>query len=198
MAEIGGGWMSDYDTFPLHDFRQDGILLPNSGGLTVHNRLCPSLVSGSATEWLRISHEIIRLASEQQINSDQKALVVLYQLKPTSFFQDWCVTQTVVNASGWNTSDCEQHTPPSMRAVHFAHTHVKRALRERRLPTDWSMRNRAEIALQFHDSWLATCGSRKVFLRDERLLLASRPAIQPMSPFPQGNVELLNGTIQQR
>ena len=107
-----------------------GALLPNKGNLTLHNRLCPSLVSGSRGEWLRVAREMIEYAAEHEMNSDQKALAALAQEKPNAFKQDWSVTQTVFNASSWSDIDCGEQTPQSMRAVHFAHTPVKRALKE--------------------------------------------------------------------
>lgn len=166
--------MSDYDVFPLHDFRKDGITLPNDGNLTLHNRLCPSLVSGSRGEWLRVAREMIEYASEHEINSDQNALAALYRKEPDAFMQDWSVTQTVFNASSWNDIDCGEKTPQSMRAVHFAHTPVKRALKEGKLPKEWSVRNRAEVASHFMEQWMDSCGNRKPFVRDGRLLLRSR------------------------
>ena len=51
MAVVSGGWMCDYDTFPLHP--HDGVI-PNDGKFTVHeyskNGGVPSLVSGSKEE----------------------------------------------------------------------------------------------------------------------------------------------------
>jgi hypothetical protein len=178
--------MSDYDSFPLHDFRSEGVRvdaggdlkgalrLPNNGTLTVHNRLCPSLVSGTGAEWLRVAKEIIGYAAAQKISSDQKALVALYHERPVSFEQDWAVTQNVFNATLWDDDDCREQTPSSMRAVHFAHTPVNRAIREGQLPAGWTVGNRADVAIQFMDQWLQRCGKRKAFRRDATLLAASR------------------------
>ena len=175
--------MSDYDVFPLHDFRRDGRILPNNGTLTLHNRLCPSLVSGSGDEWTRVAEEMIDYAAENEINSDQKALAALFVDNSDLFEQDWSVTQKVFNASEWDVNDCGEQTPQSMRAVHFAHTPVKRALKEGKLPKEWSVRNRAEVATHFMEQWLRRCGARKIFVRDKRLLVASRGTAntQPMT-----------------
>jgi hypothetical protein len=64
MSNVGGGWMSDYDLFPLGtpvlgDENDDTIQLPNNGILTVHDRFVPDLVSGSADEWIRVAKEIV-------------------------------------------------------------------------------------------------------------------------------------------
>eukprot|EP00545_Synedropsis_sp_CCMP1620_P009584 CAMPEP_0119013438 /NCGR_PEP_ID=MMETSP1176-20130426/8450_1 /TAXON_ID=265551 /ORGANISM="Synedropsis recta cf, Strain CCMP1620" /LENGTH=381 /DNA_ID=CAMNT_0006966529 /DNA_START=368 /DNA_END=1513 /DNA_ORIENTATION=- len=176
LAQVGGGWMSDYDVFPLHDFRNEGDIkhLPNKGTLTLHNRLCPSLVSGSGAEWLRVAKEMIGCAAAQTIDSDQKALVVLSKQHPGVFEQDWSVTQTVFNATLWNEGDCSEQTPLSMRAVHFAHSPIKKAIREGLLPVGWTIRNRAEVANHFMNQWLQHCGQRKIFQQDAGLLAASR------------------------
>lgn len=58
MSNVGGGWMSDYDTFPLRLF--DTSVLPNEGALTVHDRFIPDLASGSSEEWIRVAQEIVQ------------------------------------------------------------------------------------------------------------------------------------------
>lgn len=175
--------MSDYDAFPLHDFRSEGVAagdlkdtlrLPHNGTLTVHNRLCPSLVSGTGAEWLRVAKEIIGIAAAEKIPSDQRSLVALYQKRSDIFEQEWSVTQTVFNATLWNDHDCQEQTPVSMRAVHFAHSPVHRAIQEGRLPADWNFGHRADIASQFLNQWLQRCGKRKPFHKDASLLAASR------------------------
>jgi len=58
MAAAGGGFMSDYDVFPMNDFRAIGEELPNDGNLTIWENSWPSLVSGSNEEYRRISQRI--------------------------------------------------------------------------------------------------------------------------------------------
>jgi len=56
MAVAGGGWMSDLDTFPLFSNPEiDGKILPNQGKFTCYSRHIPNLVSGSRSEFERIS-----------------------------------------------------------------------------------------------------------------------------------------------
>lgn len=63
MAVVSGGWMCDYDTFPLHPHDE---ILPNGGVLTVHeytkNGGVPSLISGSKDEFNRIAALLINNA----------------------------------------------------------------------------------------------------------------------------------------
>ena len=55
VAAAGGGWMSDYDIYPLHaDPTVYGHKLPNNGKLTSHCSYSPCIVSGSENEWNRI------------------------------------------------------------------------------------------------------------------------------------------------
>lgn len=59
MSNVGGGWMSDYDVFPLRLFETTNAPLPNDGALTVHDRFIPDLVSGSSEEWIRVGQQIV-------------------------------------------------------------------------------------------------------------------------------------------
>merc|ERR1712176_936616 len=53
MAAVGGGWMSDIDTFPL--FSNPSFTLPNNGTFTSYGMHVPTHVAGSAAEWNRIT-----------------------------------------------------------------------------------------------------------------------------------------------
>eukprot|EP00545_Synedropsis_sp_CCMP1620_P011820 CAMPEP_0119011922 /NCGR_PEP_ID=MMETSP1176-20130426/5970_1 /TAXON_ID=265551 /ORGANISM="Synedropsis recta cf, Strain CCMP1620" /LENGTH=352 /DNA_ID=CAMNT_0006964803 /DNA_START=63 /DNA_END=1118 /DNA_ORIENTATION=- len=62
--QIDGGWMVDYDVFPLGTAPLDLISmntleLPNNGILTVHDRFIPDMVSGSSEEWIRVAKLIV-------------------------------------------------------------------------------------------------------------------------------------------
>lgn len=55
MSASGGGWMSDFDTYPLYSKPgKDGWNLPNDGRFTCHERHVPCLISGSKEEWDRM------------------------------------------------------------------------------------------------------------------------------------------------
>ena len=64
-AATEGGWMSDYDTFPLRmdasssSEEEDYNILPNGGTFTAHERAVPSLVSASQSEWERVSRLLL-------------------------------------------------------------------------------------------------------------------------------------------
>jgi len=76
VASMGGGWLAEYDVFPLHDFIEDGIELPYDGALTIWENVVPSLVSGSATEFTR-GAMILAENMEENTHSDILALVHL-------------------------------------------------------------------------------------------------------------------------
>lgn len=73
MAMSGGGWMSDYDTFPIFSQPEiDGHNLPNDGKFTCYSRHVPNIVSGSEEEWHRMS----------------QLLFFSYKLHPDIFWSD--------------------------------------------------------------------------------------------------------------
>ena len=60
VAVAGGGWMADYDTYPLHiDPVHDGNTLPHNGKFTTHCAGAPCLVSGSKSEWNRVIPQML-------------------------------------------------------------------------------------------------------------------------------------------
>eukprot|EP00559_Dactyliosolen_fragilissimus_P001887 CAMPEP_0184864732 /NCGR_PEP_ID=MMETSP0580-20130426/15946_1 /TAXON_ID=1118495 /ORGANISM="Dactyliosolen fragilissimus" /LENGTH=288 /DNA_ID=CAMNT_0027363643 /DNA_START=119 /DNA_END=985 /DNA_ORIENTATION=- len=55
MVASGGGWMCDYDVFPLNFPTESVDVLPNGGHFTSYEWHVPSLMSGSAEEWDRVA-----------------------------------------------------------------------------------------------------------------------------------------------
>jgi hypothetical protein len=51
MAQVGGGWLCDYDVFPIRTFASQAYLDNNSNVLTVYDAVAPSLASGSTEAW---------------------------------------------------------------------------------------------------------------------------------------------------
>jgi len=54
VAAHGGGWMSDFDNFPLNIGPIIGHILPNDGQFTSYDGHVPDLLSGSLKEWNRM------------------------------------------------------------------------------------------------------------------------------------------------
>lgn len=160
MSAAGGGWMGDYDVFPLHDFRADGLELPNNGELTIHNRLCPSLVSGVESEWERMAKRLIEYGLEKQMRTDQRTVVALNKKWPDMFKLEYSVTQHMFNTTTWGPNECEAYTPTTMRAVHFAHAPMTRAKVEGKLPATFTFEQRPKVAAEWLEMWQQACGSR--------------------------------------
>lgn len=58
MAYVGGGWLADYQLWPLNYFLRHGRAMPFDGALTVYMGSNPVLVSGTGEEYLRMAHQI--------------------------------------------------------------------------------------------------------------------------------------------
>jgi hypothetical protein len=85
MAVVSGGWMCDYDTFPLHP--HDGVI-PNDGKLTVHeyskNGGVPSLVSGSKEEFNRIAKILFENAVQHKRETHWSDMFALHDVYKAS------------------------------------------------------------------------------------------------------------------
>jgi len=95
MASHGeGGWMSDYDTFPMGISYLDGFSMPNGGVFTGYERHVPSLLSGSAHEWDRMSRMVLDMAvqkvrdEKRELYSDMYALYDIIQNNEHEFIRD--------------------------------------------------------------------------------------------------------------
>ena len=171
MAGVGGGFMSDYDVFPLHHFLRDGRKLPYDGQLTVYSRFVPALVSGSASEYLRIARRIgesihKHVHMQKYINenssrnhyqkrvpwSDMKALQELKNASKGMFVMRF----DVVSAEQFLKLDnfTEQHCEwtDGMRAVHFSHRSIKEGKQAHRGAV-----HRGTIARLFMNKWHKLC-----------------------------------------
>lgn len=76
----GGGWMTDHDTFPTNIRPLDLAILPRMGAFTSYEGHIPSFMAGSAEEWDRVSHLIIKMIPmipENMGKSDMHALLML-------------------------------------------------------------------------------------------------------------------------
>lgn len=89
MAANGGGWMCDYDVFPMPNFqkdplfRPDSVWLPFEGKLTVYEYTAaggvPSIISAKASEWDRVAHLLLERQQKHGLLSDMFALINLHE-----------------------------------------------------------------------------------------------------------------------
>jgi len=185
MAQVGGGWMSDYDNFPIRKF--DAYPLPNDGNLTVHDLHVPDLVSGSSSEYLRMTNMIVesvvekdvearqKSASEQEkigksggpLWSDMLALAAFIKDQPESYqrgqrvFQVFSTSTTAedLNKDHWDEEFCRLHTPPSIVAVHVAHASAHRGFKRGQLHPGQTHHLRTPIAEEWLEKWRISCGN---------------------------------------
>lgn len=80
MAVVGGGWMSDNDTFPTNFHMEEGIILPSNGKFTSFQAHVPALISASADAWKRVTKLMVEEIpkSSQDLKSD---MMILYDLR---------------------------------------------------------------------------------------------------------------------
>ena len=157
----------DYDTLPLHNFTQQGLDLPMHGSFTVYQAHVPSLLSGSANEWLRLSKRLVEYASNHKMengetHSDMLALLEMQKRYPDMMIHrdDVAGVYAIPENDKWTQSLCEQLTPQHMRAMHFSHFFISKFW----LPghPDNTLQDRPQIARLWLDNWLKGCG-RKSF-----------------------------------
>lgn len=184
MSNVGGGWMTDYDVFPLRSFATQP--LPNNGALTVHDRFIPDLVSGSSDEWIRVAKEIVNGLMEKDAEkkiearsyparkkkrrtytrwTDMFALQLWSQSQPNMFQSDSMVMFRPFDKAdeglgvAWSAEKCQERTPPGIVAVHFSHDAVKRGIDSKLVHEGQTMDNRAAIAKEWLATWKSSCGT---------------------------------------
>lgn len=172
MAAIGGGWMSDYDTFPLNHFLRHGRKLPFDGELTVWAGHVPALVSGSGFEYRRIAKKIgesmqKHVNQQKNINaygrsedfrnhlqwSDMLALSELYnKVSKDMYIKKFDILNgaDALQIENWTAADCEMST--GKRAIHFSHKAMDVGKQVYR-----GAIHRGTVARQFLNTWHWTC-----------------------------------------
>ena len=174
MAASGGGWMSDYDVFPLtpslpRDMRGeddggyaegDPHRMTNGGDFTVYavgggGKGIPCLMSGRAGEWTRMALNIL----ENGLNHrDERMWTDMFALMDISgvykYSDDVLDGKNVLTGRPWVTEDCQ--ITANKRAVHFSHA----ALDVGKLKDGEKMEDRAQIVQDFWNVWKETCSDK--------------------------------------
>ena len=157
----GGGFMADYDTFPLSWPAGNG--LPNGGRLTVHEAShtggVPSLLSAGQEEWFRFAWAIVensRLHQEEPHWSDMKAMQDLWlQSNQQAYVMDPNVlpAMAVLDGSGYSPENCQKAA--LKKAIHFSHFSVDKGV----TPEGTGNANtRAQVAKNWLAGWRQNCG----------------------------------------
>lgn len=163
MSVVGGGWMSDYDTFPLYAFDPT---MPSSGRLTVHehskNGGVPDLVSGSPDEWFRMAKVLIENAAEKKDKtwSDMFALHDVYVASNGTIYN--METHVVPGHVVLRKSGIEDRTCRRTRnkyAIHFSHYSMEfgTTLKFGSQKEVAGPQERASVALDWLTQWRLKC-----------------------------------------
>lgn len=179
MAAVGGGWMSDYDTFPLMRsptvMTKNGGRLPNDGAFTLYDKVglaggVPSLASGSQAEYERMSHMLLENTLEfgvkEKFWTDMYAFIDIAKRDRESYLVQNHVMKGRNAFTMWkrtrDLSDCEGMRGDEW-AVHFSHASIKLAVRSHYLddmPEFGGVANRPGIAQAFLEEWNVCYGKQ--------------------------------------
>ena len=173
MASIDeGGYMSDYDVFPIPtkiDFLklvEKGNTLPNDGTLTVFEFTLdggvPSLISGSASEWNRLAHLIIEKSYDEKIRNDMSALESIKQADPRAFILGGKVLKghVALKEKILTKEHCELWF--GFSAVRFSDYAIEKGKESGRLPPSAGPSSKPDIATEWVREWFNVCGQVNV------------------------------------
>jgi len=177
MAASGGGWMCDYDTFPTNFPMKEARRLPGDGRLTSFESHTPSLVSGTADEWSRVSKKLIEVMPkvEMDIKSDMHAFVVVKKegsKNQVDFrnarlnLREGFVYKKAFSPDVPREVDCKAMAIG--RAVHLAHRYTYESLERGMFPLPdvkspyEAIVHRGEAARIFMADWRQQCGGSNI------------------------------------
>ena len=144
MAGAGGGFMANYNVFPLNHFLRHGRELLYNSTMTIHQQFVPALMSGVVSEYLRIAKRISESMHKhmhiQRYNnenparelyknrvpwSDMKALDEIYNHSKRMFIMwfDVVAGEAVLGCENFTSANC--HFTHRIRAVNFSHRSIK-------------------------------------------------------------------------
>jgi len=155
-----GGFITDYDTYPMGLKNFDGSILPNGGRFTVFQMFVPALISGTANEWSRMTKKIFDIAIKKStethahVNSDMYALFDMYHETP-----DDCHWENLVYGgypyTRKNVVDCK--ALEDMQAVHLSHYATQLAFQKGLFDIKHHESNRHLFARDLSYNWKEQC-----------------------------------------
>ena len=166
MASVGGGYMSDYDVFPVSRAPKS-LDPPDSGNFTVYCKIkgssragIPCLMSGNSKEWTRMAYELLKnglqKATGESMWSDMLALIDMRNDRKYKINDAVLEGQDVLLKHGWTPKDC--HITAHKKAIHFSHE----AMRLGFLNPGESAEDRPDIIRRFLRHWHQACGDSEV------------------------------------
>jgi len=163
MASTGGGWMSDYDTFPTNFPIEEATKLPNDGTLTSFELHVPSLISGTKEEWTRTCKLLIEaIPRTKGFASDMLVFKTIREDRNSGihFLSPERHMQHGFHYNSPRKVNCEQMKIG--RAVHLSHTKSRDAVHAGLFPVELDegvdeATHRAEACKVFMMDWRAQC-----------------------------------------
>lgn len=177
MAVVGGGWMSDYDVFPLgtasgHPTDPQSPELPHFGTFSIYSVVpgsigagIPCLMSGADTEWERMAFTVLQNGMEHQNEKHWTDMFSLMDLRFSTYLYNW--SDEVVSAELvlppylFTERDCD--LTKDKRAVHFSHSAMtegnwKRFVNDGNVDENLNYANyRPTVVLNWFEMWQNVC-----------------------------------------
>lgn len=167
MAANGGGWMGDYDVFPIPTTETLNVVkegLPNGGKLTVYEYTrdggVPSLVSGTAGEWDRVAHILIGRSKDDDLATDMFALIDVHQTEPEAFILEDRILKGHFIMKELKILENNCRAWQGFMAIHMSHYAISVGKQSGRLPQNVGADQRAQVAYNWVKEWISTCGSK--------------------------------------
>ena len=183
MVQEGGGWMSDYDTFPTNFPINDVSELPNGGNFTSFEAHVPSLMSGTQDEWMRVINLLLDAIPRAQemygLPSDMNTFLVVREDGDHNI--EFGVPYQNIRP-GYHYKEPRKVDCDAMkdgRAIHFSHQKTHEAFDQGLFPVELapdaqpSNNHRAEGSLIFMDDWRSQC-QKEILEMKENLVSPER------------------------
>mmetsp|Transcript_23652 Transcript_23652/g.55081 ORF Transcript_23652/g.55081 Transcript_23652/m.55081 type:complete len:170 (-) Transcript_23652:245-754(-) len=167
MAAVGGGFMCDYDVFPVS--RAPNTLdPPYDGNFTVYCKIkfsenagIPCLMSGRHEEWTRMAYALLdngmkNAKSGESMWSDMLALIDMRNDDAYTIHDAVLEGQEVLLDHGWTPKDC--NITAHKKAIHFSHESMKLGY----LNPGETAEDRPDIIRRFLMHWKQACGDSEV------------------------------------
>jgi len=156
-----GGWLCDYDTFPLNIQVEDGFELPNNGKFTSYEAHVPSLLSGSAEEWRLLTQTLMDESERYKGDEILSDMNVLSQLIEKGIIDG--SQELVWNGYALSSPDvivCRQLH--NKKAIHFSHGQSHFAVENGllpKIPKGQHAETRGTTSREFLKLWRTQCYS---------------------------------------